>query len=56
MLFNLKDDIGKQSNLAAKHPDIVARLKKQRENFSGELRKNTRPAGIADQTELMTTE
>jgi len=56
MLFNLRDDIGEQSNLAAKHPDIVARLKKQVEDFSREFRKSTRPAGIAGPTEPMTTE
>ncbi|MHB8898876.1 MAG: sulfatase family protein [Thermoguttaceae bacterium] len=55
MLFNLREDIGEQSNLSAKHPDIVARLKKQVEDFSGEFRKTTRPAGIAGPTEPMTT-
>jgi arylsulfatase A-like enzyme len=56
MLFNLRDDIGEQSNLSAKHPDIVARLKKQMEDFRGEFRKTTRPAGIARPMEPMTTE
>ena len=49
MLFNLRDDIGEQNNLIAKHPEIVMRLKKQMEAFHQELRKNTRPAGVANQ-------
>ncbi len=56
MLFNLNDDIGEQNNLFAKHPDIVARLKKRMEDFQSEFRKTTRPAGIAGPTEPMTTE
>ena len=51
MLFNLRDDIGEQSNLIADHPEIAARLKKQMSAFSSELRKNTRPAGISGPTE-----
>jgi arylsulfatase A-like enzyme len=56
MLFNLRGDIGEQSNLSARRPEIVARLKKQMEDFSSEFRKTTRPAGIAERTEPMTTE
>jgi arylsulfatase A len=48
-LYNLSDDIGEESNLLAKHPDIGARLKKQLELFHKELRENTRPAGVANQ-------
>ena len=48
-LYNLSDDIGEEDNLLAKHPDIVARLKKQLELFHKELRENTRPAGVANQ-------
>ncbi len=47
-LYNLKDDIGEQDNLSARHPQIVARLKKRMEDFYNELRNNTRPAGVAN--------
>ena len=49
-LYNLIDDIGEQDNLLAKHTEIAERLKKQMKAFSGELRKNTRPAGVANQS------
>lgn len=48
-LYNLTNDIGEQNNLLAKHPEIVARLKKRMEEFDNELRKNTRPAGVASE-------
>lgn len=48
-LYHLRDDIGEQNNLIAKHPEIVARLKMQLEVFHKELRENTRPAGVASQ-------
>lgn len=48
-LYNLSDDIGEQNNLIAKHPEIVARLKKQMKVFHKELRENARPAGVAKQ-------
>ena len=47
-LYNLSDDIGEQHNLFAQYPEIVARLKQQLEHFRNELRKSTRPAGVAD--------
>jgi arylsulfatase A-like enzyme len=46
-LYNLSDDIGEQNNLFVDHREIAERLKKQMKSFSGELRKNTRPAGVA---------
>ena len=49
-LYNLRDDIGEQSNLLAEHPDVVVRLKKQMEDFENELRANLRPAGMAEPT------
>lgn len=48
-LYNLSDDIGEQNNLLAKHPDIVARLKKLLDEFGCELRVNSRPAAVASQ-------
>ena len=50
-LYNLRDDVGEQHNLIARHTEIVARLKKRMENFHSELRNNTRPAGIANRDE-----
>ena len=47
-LYNLRDDIGEQNNLIGAHPEIVARLKKQLDDFSKELSNHTRPAGVAE--------
>lgn len=47
-LFNLAEDIGEQQNLIDQHPEIAAKMKQQIERFAGELRKNTRAAGIAE--------
>ena len=46
-LYNLSDDIGEQYNLITEHPEIVAQLRKRMADFQNELRKNTRPAGVA---------
>ena len=48
-LYNLGDDIGEQNNVIAKHPEVVAQLKKRIEAFQKDLRENSRPAGIANQ-------
>jgi arylsulfatase A-like enzyme len=48
-LYNLSNDLGEQNNLIAKHPEIVARLKRRMEVFHKELRENTRSAGVANQ-------
>ncbi len=47
-LYNLTNDIGEQNNLLAKHPEIVARLKKLLDEFGRQLRSNLRPAGVAE--------
>lgn len=47
-LCNLGDDIGEQRNLIDDHPEIAARLKQQMAEFDNELRKNLRPAGVAN--------
>lgn len=36
-LFNLKSDIGEKQNVAAQHPEVVARLQKQAETIRAEL-------------------
>lgn len=46
-LYNLKDDIGEKTNVADKHPDIVARLKSMMERFDADLTKHSRPVGRA---------
>ena len=47
-LYNLADDIGERNNLIAKRPEIAARMKKQIDDFRTELRKTSRPAGVAE--------
>ncbi|MBR9802569.1 sulfatase [bacterium] len=47
-LCNLDDDIGEQRNLIDDHPELAARLKQQMAEFDNELRKNLRPAGVAN--------
>ena len=46
-LYNLRKDIGEQTNLVDDRPEIVRRLKKQMADFESVLRKNLRPAGVA---------
>ena len=45
VLFNLKDDPSEQTNLADKHPEIVAKLKDEAAKREAEILKNKRPAG-----------
>ena len=44
-LYNLKNEIGEQTDLAAQHPDIVARLTQLAETMTADLAANKRPAG-----------
>jgi len=44
-LYNLDTEIGEQTNLADKHPDIVAKLKALAEKMDAEITANRRPAG-----------
>jgi arylsulfatase A-like enzyme len=48
-LYNLRDDIGEQTNLIDVHPEIAQRLKRQLSTFETDLRKNLRPAGVASE-------
>jgi hypothetical protein len=48
-LYNLREDIGEQTNLIEKHPEIAQRLKRQLSTFETDLRKNLRPAGVASE-------
>ncbi|MEJ6727636.1 MAG: sulfatase-like hydrolase/transferase, partial [Akkermansiaceae bacterium] len=41
-LFNLKDDLGEQKNLALEMPDLVAKLKARMESLDAEVTKNAR--------------
>ena len=47
-LHNLSDDIGERTNLIDEHPEIAQRLKRQLATFEADLRKNLRPAGVAN--------
>ena len=44
-LYNLKEDIGEEINVADLHPKLVARLKKKMKEFDEILTKEARPAG-----------
>jgi hypothetical protein len=44
-LYNLDEDIGERTNVADKHPEIVAKLKALAEKFDAEITANRRPAG-----------
>ena len=44
MLFNLKDDLGEQKNLATEKPEMVAQLTERMEELDAEITKNQRPA------------
>jgi len=46
-LYDLEADIGESKNVAAQHPDIVERLTRRIEAHVEDLKKNSRPAGIA---------
>ena len=48
-LYNLTDDVGEQTNLLDKHPEIAERIKRQLATFETDLRKNLRPAGVASE-------
>ena len=43
MLFNLKEDLGEQKNIASAHPGLVAKLTKRMEELDAEITKNQRP-------------
>ncbi|MCA9223689.1 MAG: sulfatase-like hydrolase/transferase, partial [Planctomycetales bacterium] len=47
-LYNLRDDVGEQINLAEQQPAIAARLNKQLDTFTAEFRKTLRQAGTAE--------
>ncbi len=44
-LYHLQDDIGESKDVAAQHPDVVARLKPMFADFERELAANSRPVG-----------
>lgn len=44
-LYNLTDDIGETTNVAADHPEIVKQLTQYMDDFEAEMTKNTRPVG-----------
>jgi arylsulfatase A-like enzyme len=44
-LFDLEADISETTNVAAKHPEVVERLKKMLDEFNAEIKANARPVG-----------
>jgi arylsulfatase A-like enzyme len=46
-LYRLANDIGETTNVAAKHPDVVKRLTGCLDEFEAEIRRNSRPVGVA---------
>jgi hypothetical protein len=42
MLFNLRDDVGEQNNLASQYPDLVRILTQRMEALDEEITKNAR--------------
>ena len=44
-LYDLTVDIGESKNVAADHPDVVARLSKLAAEHEAEINKNKRPVG-----------
>ncbi|MEL7500004.1 MAG: sulfatase [Planctomycetota bacterium] len=48
-LYNLRDDIGEQTNLLDEHPEIAQKLKRKLASFQKELKQNLRPAGVASE-------
>jgi len=43
LLFDLEADLGEQTNLAERHPDLVARLRERMLSLDGEITANARP-------------
>lgn len=54
-LYNLHDDVGETHNVAAEHPDIVARLQKEALDFDHDLDAHIRPAYNAGGTAANTS-
>ena len=44
-LFDIKNDPGESTNLAAQHPELVKELQKEMKNFTTEFEANLRPIG-----------
>ena len=44
-LFDLEADISETTNVAQKHPEVVARLRKMLDEFNADIKANGRPVG-----------
>jgi len=55
-LYNLRDDVGEQNNVAAEHPDIVARLLALAEEQEQDFQQDQRPAGHVDNPQPVTAQ
>ena len=49
-LYDLLSDVGEKKNVAAKHPDIVGRLRAKALSFDENLRRHSRPLGRLSDT------
>ena len=47
-LYNLDEEIGEVTNLAEKHPEVVARLQKLADEMAADIAANSRPAGVVE--------
>jgi arylsulfatase A-like enzyme len=47
-LYNLDEEIGEVTNVAADHPEVVARLQKLADAMIADIAVNKRPAGVAE--------
>jgi arylsulfatase A len=52
-LYNLEKDIGERHNVAAEHPEVVARLQGYLEAFRKDIAENARPAGWVEDSRTL---
>jgi len=52
-LYNLEEDLGEQHNVAAQHPEVVARLSGYMDAFRKDISENFRPAGWVENSRTL---
>lgn len=53
-LYNLKDDLGEKTNVAADHPEVVKALEKLLSDFAKEIEDHARPVGLYPNARTLT--